>query len=215
MAISYVGQAVGTTSATLPSFNSGDIAVCFAFRDGSVTNPTIPATFTNITNTTDGTTCSQSTGWRRLVVGDTTTGTWTNASRVVVLVYRGCEPFITPIGGVVAGAGTTNTQNWPTLTMTRSDSTSWVIGFIGHRSVDEDIEVAPTGMTNRADGVDAVAEGAGHDTNGGVASWSSTNRTATGTASGWQTYLVELLALPAQADVNVNMAPMLPPWRSN
>jgi hypothetical protein len=215
MAITFTGQAVGTNSATLPAFNSGDIAVCFAFRDGSTTNPTIPAAFTNISNTADGTSCSASIGWRRLVNTDTTTGTWTNASRVCVQIYTGCEPFITPVGGGATSAGTTNTQTFPTVTMTRSDGTSWVVGFIGHRSVDENIEVAPTGMTNRSDGVDATAEAAGHDTNGGVASWSSTNRTASGTASGWVSYVVELLALPAQTPADVNMAPFAPPFRGN
>jgi len=214
VAISYVGGAAGTNTATLPAFNSGDIAICFAFRDGSATNPTIPAAFTQISNTADGTSCSVSIGWRRLVNTDTTVGTWTNASRTVVQVYRGCEPFITPVGGRATAAGTTNTTNFPTITMTRGDGTSWVVGFIGHRSVDEDIEVAPTGMTARAGGVDATAEADGHDTNGGVASWSSTNRTSSGTASGWVSYVVELLALPTQLPADLTAGPPLAPCRA-
>ncbi len=213
MAISYVGGAVGTNSATLPSFNSGDVAICFAFRDGSTTNPTVPAGWTNITNTADGTTCSASCGWRRLVNGDTTTGTWTNASRVVVQVYRGCEPFITPVGGGANGAGTTNTLNYAAVTMTRSDGTSWVAAFIGHRSVNVTTETAPGAMSNRQNGVDATAEASGHDTNGGVSSWSSTNVAASGTASGWVSRTVELLALPAQNPPETLCSPMLPPMR--
>lgn len=210
MAISYVGGAAGTTSATLPSFQSGDVAITFAFRDGSATNPTVAAGWTTLTNTADGTTCSISVGWRRLVTGDTTTGTWTSASRVVVVVYRGCEPFITPTGGVVASAGTTNTVTYGTVTMTRGNGTSWVVGLVGHRSVDTTIDSASiTGMTARTSGVDATAEAAAWDTNGGVASWASTNQTITGTASGWQTYMVELLALPVQANVIMNMPPMV------
>lgn len=214
MALSYVGGAVGTNTATLPAFNSGDIAIVFAFRDGSTTNPSIPATFTQISNTADGTSCSASVGWRRLVNGDTTVGTWTNASRTVCLIYRGSEPFITPVGGFATNAGTTNTTNFPTVTMTRGNGTSWVIGFIGHRSVNEDIETAPSGMTNRQNGVDATAEASGHDTNGGVASWSSTNRASSGTASGWVTCMVEILALPTQASIELNMGPLLPPNRA-
>lgn len=200
MAISYVGGAAGTTSATLPSFQPGDVAIVFAFRDGSTTNPTVPAGWTNITNTADGTTCSASIGWRRLVSGNTTTGTWTNATGVVVVVYRGCEPFITPVGGGANGAGTTNTVTYTTFTMTRSNGTSWVVGFVGHRSVDTTIDSAAiSGMTARTSGVNANAEAAAWDTNGGVASWASTNQTITGTASGWVTRTVELLALPNQA----------------
>lgn len=211
MAISYVGGAAGTNSATLPSFQSGDIAVVNAFRDGSATNPTVPAGWTTITNTADGTTCSSSFGWRRLVNGDTTTGTWTNASRVTVTVYRGCEPFITPIGGGANGAGTTNTVTYTTFTMTRSDGTSWVLGLGGHRSTDTTIDSASiTGMTARTSGVDATAEAAAWDTNGGVSSWSSTNQTITGTASGWVTRTVELLALPSQATVLTTQSPPTP-----
>jgi len=210
MTISYVGGAAGTNSCTLPSFESGDVAIAFAFRDGSTTNPTIPATFTNLTNTTDGTLCSISIGWRRLRSGDTATGTWTNASRMVVLVYRGCEPFITPCTLKTAGAGTTNTVNYAAATMTRTDGTSWLVGFVGHRSVDTTIESPPSGMSYRTGGVDATAEAQGHDTNGGVSSWTSTNVTITGTTSGWVTDLVELLALPAQAAVELITAPMQP-----
>jgi hypothetical protein len=214
VAISYVGGAAGTNSATLPSFQPGDVAIVFAFRDGSVTNPTIPATFTSITNTNDGTLCSASIGWRRLVAGDTTTGTWTNASRVVVVVYRGCEPFITPVGGGANGNGATNTVAYTTLTMTRSDSTSWVVGLVGHVSTDTTIDSAAiTGMTARTSGVDATAEAAAWDTNGGVSSWSTTNQTVSGTASGWVTRTVELLALPAQASVLTTALPPVPAAR--
>lgn len=201
MPLSYVGGAAGTTSATLPTFQSGDLALVFAFRDGSTTNPTVPSGWNTITNTSDGTTCSVSVGWRRLVYTDTTTGTWTNATRVVVLVWRGSEPFITPVGGGANSAGTTSTTTFPAVAMTRTDGTSWVVGFIGHRSTDTDIEIAPAGMTARAGGVDANAEAHGHDTNGGVSSWSSTNRTASGTASGWVSRTQEILALPTQANV--------------
>jgi len=199
MPISYVGGAAGTNSATLPSFQSGDVAVCFAFRDGSATNPTIPAGWTNITTTADGTSCSASVGWRRLAPTDTTTGTWTNANRVVVVVYRGCEPFITTVGGGANGAGTTNTVAYTTLTMTRDNGTSWVIGLCGHRNVDTTIDSAAiSGMTYRTGGVDANAEAVAWDTNGGVSSWPTTNQTITGTASGWVTRTVELLALQTQ-----------------
>lgn len=214
MEISFVGQAVGTNSVTLPSFQSGDIAIAFAFRDGSTTNPTIPAGWTNITNTADGTSCSASVAWRRLISTDTSTGTFTNASRMCVGVYRGCEPFVTPVGAGASSAGTTTTTTFNTVSLQRTNGSSWVVGVIGHRSVDTNIEGAPTGMTNRANGVDATAEASLHDTNGGVASWSSTNRTITGTASGWVSYCVELLALPDQAPGEIIVPALwLPSWR--
>lgn len=214
MAISFVGVAAGTNSATLPSFQAGDVAVVFAFRDGNVTNPTIPTGWTNITNTSDGTSCSVSVGWRRLLATDTTTGTWTNASRVVVGVYRGCEPFITPVGGGANAAGTTNSVSYNTFTMTRGNGTSWVLGMVGHRSVDTTIDSASiTGLTARGGGVDATAEAHLWDSNGGVSSWSTQTQTITGTASGWVTRMVELLAMPNQTPCDLTVAPMYAPAR--
>jgi hypothetical protein len=210
VAISYVGGAAGTNSATLPSFQAGDLAVVFAFRDGSTTNPTVPAGWTNISNTTDGTSCSASIGYRVLTPADTATGTWTNASRTVVVVYRGGRPWLS-VGGGANGAGTTNTVAYTALTMSVADGTSWVVGLVGHRSVDTTIDSAAiTGMTARTSGVDATAEAAAWDTNGGVSSWSTTNQTITGTASGWVTRTVEILALPAQDSVELNTAPPVP-----
>lgn len=211
MPISYVGGAAGTNSATLPSFAGGDIALVFAFRDGSVTNPSVPAGWTSITTTLDGTTCSATIGWRRLIASDTTTGTWTNASRVVVVVYRGCEPFVTPVGSGANGSGATNTVAYTTFTLARTNGTSWVVGLVGHRSVDTTIDSAAiSGMTARVSGVNATAEAAAWDTNGAVSSWSTTNQTITGTASGWVTRTVELLALPAQNPPSLEAAPLQP-----
>jgi len=202
MPISFVGAATGTNTATLPSFQPGDIALAFAFRDGSATNPTIPGTFTNITNTLDTTSGSGSVGWRRLLASDTTIGTWTNASRCVVGVYRGCEPFITPVGGGANNNGTTNASvGLNTFTMTRGDGTSWVIGFVGHRSVDTDLGTLWTNMGSLRDNTaDATAETCLQDTNGGVSSWSTQTRNIGGTGSGWVSRTVELLALPTQLD---------------
>lgn len=209
MALSYVDGAAGTNTVTFPSFQDGDLAIMFAFRDGSATNPTVASGWTTITNTTDGTSCSISVAWRRLRTGDTA-GTFTNASRCVCAVYRGAEPFVTPIGGVAAGAGTTNALSYTTITMSRTNSTSWVVGFGAHRSVDVNVETPPTGMTYRTGGVDATAEAQFHDTNGAVNSWPTTAITGSGTASGWQTYTLEVLAMPTQAPNDLTQAPLVP-----
>jgi hypothetical protein len=153
-----------------------------------------------------------------LIYTDTSTGTWTNASRLVVVVYRGCEPFITPIGGGAnnAGVGGSGSDvNYAAVTMTRGDGTSWVVGLVGHRSTNTTIDSSSiSGMTQRGGGVDATAEAHAWDTNGGVASWSSTNQTlSAGTSSGWITRTVELLALPTQANVILNQQPPVPSYR--
>lgn len=214
MAISYVGGASGTNSATLPTFQSGDIAIVFAFRDGVATAPSLPTGWTNIANAAANT-CAFRAGWRRLINSDTTTGTWTNATTTMVQVYRGCEPFITPIGGGATGSGTVNTAvPMTTFTMTRGNGTSWVAGFVGHRSTDTDLGTAWTGMTSRLNPADATDEGGGQDTNGGVASWSTVTRNIGGTASGWYTRTIEILALPVQVMPEIVVPKLyVPGWR--
>lgn len=192
MALSFVDKATGTTSATLPTFANGDLALVFAFRDGSTTPPSIPTGWTQILTRGTTTSCSQAVGWRRLQTGDTSTGTWTNATSVVVHIYRSSTTRAC-VGGSASNGGTTNTINYPAVTMQRTDSTSWVAGFCGHRSTNQNIEVAPSGMTARSDTADATDEAAGHDTNGAVSAWNSTNFTGTGTASGWQSATIEIV----------------------
>lgn len=197
MALSFIGSANGTTSVTMPTHRVGDILIGFAFRDGSTTNPTIPTGWTNVTNTTDGTSCSLSIGYKIAASSSETSGTWTSASRMIVLCYRGQkqDTSATPLGTIAATAGTTNTLTYTSRTLAASNVTgsSWFIAFAGHRSVDQALETPPTGMTLRDSSVDATCEVAAFDTNGpATADWPSTNVALAGTASGWQTVVVEL-----------------------
>src|SRR5262245_1601864 len=202
MSITRVGSATGSTSATLPAFTDGDLALVFAFRDGSVTAPTTPAGWT-VLNTVGANTCSHTLAYRMLQTGDTTTGTWTNASGVVVHVYRSSlgvyraragghnTPGAINTSVAYSGIATDGTLSTTSRAMLHQTGTSWVAGFAGHRSVDTALETAPAGMTNVSTRVDATAEVAGHDTNGGTASFTGASVSAGGTSSGYRTATVE------------------------
>lgn len=193
-AISYIGKATGTNSATLPSFSVGDLAVVFAYRDGSTTAPSLPSGWTNIGNSGANTNSSR-VGYRVLQSGDTTTSTWTNATSVVVMVYRG-QDSTTPIG-TSSGSGTASTTvTYNALTLQITDGSSWVLGVAGHRSTNTNLQNAPTGMTNRATVVDATDEAAGHDSNGGISSWGAQNVSVGGTSSGWRAWSIEIRSTP-------------------
>jgi hypothetical protein len=198
MAISFVGSAAGTTTFTSPTHKIGDLFIAFAFRDGSTTNPTIgTAGWTSITNTTDGTLCSVSAAWKRATTTSEASGTWTNASRIVCVVYRGQLSSGTPIGTFAPGAGTTDPVNYAARALTNSNviGSSWFVAFAAHRSVDTSLETPPTNMFLRQNNVDATAECSAFDTNGpATANWPSTNVTVNGTASGWQTMVIEIKA---------------------
>lgn len=201
MPISFVGSAAGTNTATPPTHKIGDLMIVFAFRDGSITNPTIgtgsPTTFTTITNTTDGTSCSVSAGWKRCASTSETVGTWTNSSRLICVVYRGQLDSGTPIGTFAATSGTTSTVTYTSRTLANSNviGSSWFCAFAGISTVDTSLETPPTGMTLRQNNVDATAEASAFDTNGpATADWPSTNVAAGGTNGNWVSMVIEIKA---------------------
>jgi hypothetical protein len=192
-AIVFVGQATASGStATIPAHNAGDLILLFAYRDGSNTPPTIPSGWTAIPTGSTGSganTNSSVLAYRVATGSDPGTG-WTNANETVVHVYRGVNA--SPIGGSGDGGGNGTTVTYPTLTMSVTDGTSWVVGFAGHRSTNTTLQNPPTGMSSRSTLVDATAEVSGHDTNGGVSSWSATAVSVGGTGSGWRARTVEI-----------------------
>ena len=197
MAVSYVGsQAAEAATVTIPAHQINDIILIFAFRDGSTTQPTLPSDFTSVA-TQAGTSCCGRLGVKIADTTSETSGTWTSATNLVCHVYRGSAG----VGAVGVTAAASTTFTYPTLTMQKTDSTSWVAGFAGHRSVDGAVGTAPTGMTNRTNLAGATADAGSHDTNGGVASWPA-GRTAAygGTSSGWVAITAEIMAPNAKIE---------------
>lgn len=193
MAISFVGAATGTTSATLPAHAAGDLLLAFAHRDGNTTAPSLPAGWTDL-GSSGANVNSSRLGFKVATSSSETSGTWTNATGLVVLVYRGCASA-DPIGDVIGGGSSSLTVSYPALTMQVSAATSWVVGVAGHRSVDVvGLDGPPAGFTNRAYQQDATATIVGHDTAAGVSSWAGASDTLTGTSGGWRSWSVELLA---------------------
>ncbi len=190
MAVSFVGIAdAAGASATLPAFNADDIAFVFAFRDGSTTAPTAPAGWTNI-DSRGANTCSYRCGYRQLIVSDTTTGTWTNATDLVVVVLRGVD-----IG--LLGLWTTNTTSGASASMNFAalgafaDQTgrAWVLLMGGHRTATDVNTVALSGTTNRNPATTTVAA----HTKASTTTWSATAKTVNAN-SGWETISIEIPA---------------------
>jgi hypothetical protein len=201
VAISIVGGATGTTSATLPTHQADDIIIGFAFRDGSTVQPTLPAGWNQLRDQA-GTTCCSRTAWRRATGAGTTTGTWTNASRVAFIVLRGAWREF-PIGSDAAGAGTAASVTYPALTVRKTDSTSMAVRFAGHRSIDTNLQTAPTNYTNlaAASAVDTIAENACHTRASIAANPTGDAVAVAGTASGWTAHTIEVLQDPGSGTV--------------
>jgi len=189
MAISYVGQGANAgTTVTIPSHQIGDLIFIFAYRSDSSIPPGTPTaggtvpTWTLITSA-GGSTNSSNLRYAVATATNTTSGTWTNATEIICLVYRGVKRP----GDFATRVATDNTIGYPALTLDRTNNTSWVVGFGASRSA-TDVEQAPTGMTNRAS---TGTEAAGHDTNGTVSSWSLQTVTVNQT-TGTRGHTVEL-----------------------
>lgn len=157
MAISFVGFASAeAASVALPSILAGDVAIVFAHRTTSTTLPTLPGTYTQIAGASpagnNGT--SRQVGWRRLDGSETTTGTWTNATQVAVLVLRGVQATGTPIGGSSA-TGASNSTN--TLQAVNGiDAGAWVVGYVGTNSSTDIRSTTYSSMTNRSAGAGSI-----------------------------------------------------------
>jgi hypothetical protein len=201
-AITFIGQAANdTASATLPPLvQPGDVAVVFAYRAGSNSVPTLPSGWTSI-DSGGANTNSAIIGYRVLQSGDTTTGTWTNATEVGVQVYRGLDT-LDPIGKEAKGGASSATITYPAITMQQTDGTSWVLGFAGDRNIAANVATAPAGMTNHISVASTTANGGaagGADTNGGVTSWSSETVASGVSATGYRTFSLEIFQAPASA----------------
>ena len=196
MAISFVGSVTGTTSATLPAHQAGDVIVAFAFNDGATTIPTLGSGFTSTTTRT-GTLSACIVGYRRATVTNTASGTWTNATSVIFVIYRN----VGSIGGSAVASGTSTSITFPAVTLTNQTGSSWIVGFVGSSSTNVAIETAPSGMINRTSVSDATDEAAAHDTNSGLSSFTSKTATIGGTSGNWVSATLELIDGSATATI--------------
>lgn len=196
MAISYIGGATGTNSATLPTHAADDLIVGFAFRDGLAALPTVPAGWTTIVSST-GTLCGAAIAYKVAASSGETSGTWTNADSLLIQVYRGIDTSA-PIGAsnINPGNNTANTVAYAALTFSNTSGTSWGLAAAGHRSNAGglNLSIAPTGYTNRTYANDATDKAAGHDSAAGATGFTAgTVTVGGGSTQGWITTVVEIL----------------------
>jgi hypothetical protein len=192
--LGIVGSATGTNTCTIPAHQVGDLIVVFAFRDGNATAAALPSGFTNIL-TKSGTSCSMRVGYKFATSTNDAAGTWTNATEVNAVVYRGASGRTLAIGASGSNAGTTNTLNFPALSVFDGSGASHVVASAGHRSTDQNLGTrVPSGMGLVVDNLDATAEQTLFETSLGATSWPSTNVNLTGTASGWVSAVIEVIS---------------------
>jgi hypothetical protein len=202
MALEFTGWAHGEAeSMTLFTHQAGDLLLMFAYRESN-SAPSAAAGWTLITSGDSANTSSALLYYKIAASSSETSGTWSSADALVCLGYRG----VSSVGAFGGTTGNSATMNYPALTLNNTSGSSWVVGMGGHRSILGDLSTPPTGMVNRAVRAGSGCDVAGHDTNGGVASWSSQN-VSTGSSSGWRTFVVELI--PSATPATGNFFPLI------
>lgn len=149
MALTPIGQGVGIDSAILDAHQVGDLMVAHAFSR-SIGVPVLPAAEGWIEIDQVGTTTSSGiTAYKIATSTNELSGTWTNATSLVISIHR-------PAGEVSIGAssltlGSSNSiLDWAELVLENTDGTSTVLAVQSHRSSNAEPLNAPNGSTLRA-----------------------------------------------------------------
>src|SRR5207344_1022305 len=106
--------------------------------------PSIPAGYTTITSTA-GTQQACAAGWRVSPGGETSTGTWTNATQVVAMVYSGASV----VGTTSLNPGSSTTPTTVNTAMQDSSGASTALFLCGAKSATTGLTTAPPSYTNR------------------------------------------------------------------
>jgi hypothetical protein len=194
-----VGAAsAAATSVAIPAHQVGDLILVFTFRDGSVTIPTKPAAAGTVPAWVDDDTtaganlCSGRAAHFVATATTTTTGTWTNATGISVIVLRSAGTL--SMGAHVAAGGTaTGSATGPAITPQGVDLTSAFLYFVGHRTVTA-WSAAPAGFTSRTSVATECALYTKNSTSSdGSQAFSSTNSAS----SGYWGITLEVVETPA------------------
>ena len=195
MAISATAAAANGDSITIPTHQAGDTIVIAVYRNNSTAFATVPTGWV-VKSQGSANTNALTIATRIAASSAETSGTWTNATQLGCWVLQGSVGLLS-IGGFVAGGGAVGSGgniNYPALANVSTLTNQWILAVGCHRSIDTDIETAPSGLTFRAGVVGASAgELALHDSDGNLNTWSNTNYTLTaGTSSGYRTAILQV-----------------------
>jgi hypothetical protein len=146
MSMTLVGNGTNSgTTITIPAHQVGDLIIISASRANN-TAPTIPTGWTQIQRA-GANTLSLATGYRIATATNTTSGTWSNAARLTVLVYRPGSGGSLDIGASTTVNGNNQTlQRYPALTLTDTSGGSTVV-YTYTRSNTSGSGTAPTNYT--------------------------------------------------------------------
>ncbi|QXV74713.1 minor tail protein [Rhizobium phage RHEph22] len=128
--IEFVGAATGTISVGMPAHQIGDLIIACVFRDGGTF--TVPAGWTQLV-TNSQSSYQQTLYYKIATTNAETSGSWTSATDIAVVIYRGVDP-VDPFGGSSVNTGASGTLSRVSFTPTVMDGTSWFLVFFACRT---------------------------------------------------------------------------------
>lgn len=174
MAISFrTAHSADSSSVSITTPSAGDLILVFAFNESDGTSPSLVSGYTSITTieSPDENPGGAIAAWKIASGSETTSGTWTGATNVVAMIYRGTSST-SPIGGF----SSFDSKNfvigsdiyYDAITISGSGGTSWVAGAAVASGASSGMNGTTTALTsNRTNQTDLN----GLDTNGGVSSF--------------------------------------------
>lgn len=154
LAITGFSHGLGDTIA-LPTHNTGDCIVVIAVRHASITPPTLPNSWINLTSAGVATS-SVCAGMIHATSSSMTSGTWTNASFLIALVLSDPGYFVTvePISINAAASATNIPYNTDPVvgTFPTGIADTGVFAFHYNQNLTNNLTIAPGTMTNQLTG---------------------------------------------------------------
>ena len=183
--VSYIsGAAAASTTVAMSSHQAGDLIVCYAFRTGSTTLPTIPAGWTTISSQTlaSPATCAVA-AYKIATSSSETTGTWTSAAGVAVNVFRTTGAW-NPRPGITWGTGNSATITYPQYGYVAKE-TVWYLRCAGHTNATNMTTNTPSGWTARGGAATRVRTISTSAASTVAANSVGTNTQSVSATSGW------------------------------
>lgn len=186
MTISFVGAAsAAADSVTLPTHQAGDLLIVATANISSQINPPAGWNRLHVRYASDGGGRSLTVAYKIATTASEVSGTWSNALSIICVAYRDSDNYITLGGMRFTGLSQTlgTTLSWPALPANGDTAgiitpNQWVVAFAMTNVNTTNIEVAPSGYTNRASQAGSTnSKLTAHDTNAAVAAASGVAQT--------------------------------------
>lgn len=200
MAISLIDSDETTgDSITIPAHQINDTLLFFVYRDNSTGAPTIPSDCQVVHASAMGSFGYLIAAYKIATTTSETSGTWTNASHISVMVFRGAADTLVLPEAFASNSGTSTTVTWGaqlTGTLRTNQSDRAVVGTVAQRNTANNLATAPGAMVNILTGGDgANYQIATHWDDARATAWTSSSITVTNSAL----YRTQVLGLFEQA----------------